>query len=72
MEPEQIWKRLTEANLKFEIRKLVLNPGDRVVFRTEQILNTVQCEELRTALEKLLPEGVRSVIVTGGVSLTQG
>jgi hypothetical protein len=57
------------TDLEFEIEKLVLSAGDRVVFRTDQWLNSTQCEELRARLKENLPDGVHAIIISGGASL---
>jgi len=58
-------KRLTDHNLRFEIKKLVLKPGDRVVFTADQLLNVAQIKELRERLDEQLPDGVHAIIITG-------
>jgi hypothetical protein len=52
-----------------QIAKLELERGDTLVARTELILTKEQVENFREHLKTFVPDGVRVMVLTAGLSL---
>jgi hypothetical protein len=58
----------TLAGVEFEIIKLELKAGDTLVIKTDQPINVAQARELRESAEKCVPDAVKVMIFTHGLS----
>lgn len=54
--------------INFEVGKLELKPGDKIVMRTEMILTKDQVEHIRAMLAPFVP-GHEIIVLTSGLTL---
>lgn len=66
--------RLCNGNVRmkptFQISKLKLNPGDRLVVRFDGMLSEVHLKNLRAMIEPELPTDVRAIVIDKMVELS--
>lgn len=59
-----------EDDLKFEVARLELKPGDVLAARVDRIVTSEAGERLRAYIQRQLPEGCRVVVLGPEISLS--
>ena len=54
---------------RFEIAKLELREGDRLVVKCDQVLSSEQTQWIEDRFRKLIPAGVEIIVLGAGMSL---
>jgi len=60
---------MTTEVFRFEIARLELQDGDTLVVKHDQVLSKEQSTYIRNMVEPCVPEGVKVLVLTGGLGL---